>query len=154
MASDWQRALTALSAAVVSSVIVAALYFARSIFIPVALAIFLAFVLSPIVTRLQRRGLGRTTAVVATVTLVVCGSIAIGAVIAQQVAQLADTLPDRREAIKAKVTAARNWVVGDGDGRFGQLIDEVTEIITPKSTTQTAVVVEPASPLTSRVDSY
>jgi predicted PurR-regulated permease PerM len=155
MASDWQRALIALSATVVGCVIVAVLYFARSIFIPVALAIFLAFVLSPIVTRLQRRGLGRTTAVVATVTLVVCGSIAISTVIAQQVVQLAETLPDRRDAIKEKVTAARNWVVGEGDNRFGQLIDEVTAIVAPKpSKPQTSVVVEPASPLGSQVESY
>jgi len=40
MASDWQRALVALAAAVVGSVIVVVLYFARAVFIPVALAIF------------------------------------------------------------------------------------------------------------------
>ena len=154
MASDWQRALIALSAAVVGTVIVAALYWARVIFIPVALAIFLAFVLSPIVTRLQRRGLGRTTAVVATVTLVVCGSIGIGTVIAQQVVQLAQTLPDRREAIKEKVTAAKQWVVGNGSSRFGQLIDEVGAIIAPKRANENKVVVEPSSPLGSQVESY
>ena len=145
MASDWQRALIALSAAVVGSLIVAMLYFARSIFIPVALAIFLAFVLAPIVSRLQRRGLGRVTAVVLTVSLVVCGSIGIGAVIAHQVVQLAETSAEHREAIKAKVTTVKRWVTGDGSSKFGQLIDEVNAIIAPKPTNENKVVVEPSS---------
>lgn len=154
MASDWQRALSALSAAVVSTVIVAALYFGRSVFIPIALAIFLAFVLSPIVTRLQRRGLGRSTAVIATVGLVLFGSIGIAAVIGQQVVQLAETLPDRREAIKEKVTEAKRMIVGDGNSRFGQLVDEVTAIIAPKPANENKVVVEPAPQLGSQMESY
>jgi predicted PurR-regulated permease PerM len=70
MASDWQRALIALTATVVTIAIVAVLYRARSIFIPVALAISLAFVLGPVVAWLQRRGLGRTLAVCSAVGLV------------------------------------------------------------------------------------
>lgn len=153
MASDWQRALIALSAAVIGSLIVAILYFARSVFIPVALAIFLAFVLGPIVSRLQRRGLGRVPAVVLTVSLVICGSIAVGAVIAQQVVQLAETLPDHREAIKTKVTTVKGWVTGDGSSRFGQMIDELNEIIAPKKGQENKVVVE-SSPFGGQVDSY
>lgn len=154
MASDWQRALIALSAAVVGSLIVAILYFARSIFIPVALAIFLVFVLSPIVTRLQRRGLGRTTAVILTVALVVCGSVGIGAVIAHQVVQLAETSAEHREAIKEKVTKVKGWVAGDGSSKFGQMIDELSQIISPKSANENKVVVEPSSPVGSQVDAY
>lgn len=154
MASDWQRALIALSAVVVGSLVVAVLYFARSVFIPVALAIFLAFVLAPIVSRLQRRGLGRVPAVILTVSLVVCGSIATGAVIAQQVVQLAQTLPDHREAIKERVTTVKGWVTGDGSSRFGQMIDELNAIIAPKPANENKVVVEPVSPIGSQVDSY
>lgn len=154
MPSDWQRALIALSATVVTAVLVALLYWARGVFIPVALAIFLAFVLSPVVTRLSRRGLGRTTAVIVTVALVMCGSIGIGAVLAHQIVQLADTLPDRRDAIKEKVTAAKRWVVGTGDSRFGQLIDDVTEILAPKRPNQGTVVVEQTSPLAASMGTY
>lgn len=50
----------------------------------------------PVVHRLQRRGLGRTTAVIATVGLVVFGSVGIGAIITHQVTQFASTLPDRK----------------------------------------------------------
>jgi predicted PurR-regulated permease PerM len=154
MPSDWQRALVALAATVIGVVIVAVLYFARSIFIPVALAIFLSFVLSPVVARLQRRGLGRTTAVVLTVALLVCGSIGTAAVIAHQVVQLADTLPERREAIKEKVATAKGWVVGDGNSKFGQLIDDVNGAISPKPKNESKVVLEPASPLGGQIDTY
>ena len=58
MASDWQRALVALSATVVGTALVAVLYWARSIFIPISLAILLAFVLAPVVARLQRAAWG------------------------------------------------------------------------------------------------
>ena len=153
MPSDWQRALVALSATVVGAAIIAVLYFARVVFIPLALAIFLAFVLTPVVTRLHRR-VGRTTAVIVTVTLLVLVTFGVGALIAQQVGQLAQTIPDRREAILAKVTAAKAWVVGDGENRFSQLLDDLNDILAPKSSRQTPVVVEPASGLSSQLDGY
>ena len=154
MASDWQRALVALSATVVGGAIVALLYFARSIFVPVTLAIFLAFVLAPLVARLQRRGLGRTTAVVTTVGLVMLVCVGVGAVVAHQLSQLADTLPDRREAIMVKVTAAKEWLGGNGESRFGQLADDVSAVISPKPARQNSVVVEPPTGLGSKVDVY
>jgi predicted PurR-regulated permease PerM len=154
MASDWQRALVALTATVIGTVVVAVLYWARAIFVPVALAIFLAFVLAPVVARLQRRGLGRTPAVVVTVGLVVCGALGIGAVVAQQVVQLADTLPDRRETIKEKVLTAKRWVVGEGESRFGRLIDDVSGILFPKPAEKPTVAVEPSAPLGAQLDTY
>ena len=39
------------------------------------------FVLAPVVTRLHRRGLGRTTAVIVTVALVLIGSVGIGSAV-------------------------------------------------------------------------
>ena len=155
MASDWQRALIALSATVIGTVVVSVLYWARSIFVPITMAVFLAFVLAPVVARLQRRGLGRTTAVIMAVGLVVSGSFGVGAVIVQQIAQLADTLPDRREAIKEKVATAKSWIVGDGSGsRFGQLIDDINGVVAPPSLHQERVVVESPPSFGGRVDNY
>jgi predicted PurR-regulated permease PerM len=155
MASDWQRALVALTATVVTATIIALLYWARSIFIPLTLAILLAFVLSPVVARLQRRGMGRTLAVLTTVGLVMLVTVGIGWILTQQVAQLADTLPDRREAIKEKLVAAKSWLVGESGSRFGDLIDDVTSVIAPKSANPNAVVVESASPsLMTQVNGY
>ena len=85
----------------------------------------------------------------------VLAAIGIGIGVTHQVVALADTLPDRKDAIKAKVAAAKTWIVGDGSSRFGQLIDDVSHVINPKPANQQSVVVEPPSPgLASRLDQY
>lgn len=133
---DWERALIALSASVVFTVIVAALYLARTIFIPIALAIFLTFVLSPVVARLQRVGLGRLPAVALTVLLAIVVVAGIGALVAQQVVKLSDTItqPEHASAFKNKIIEIRNAISGDGSSRLGQLIDEITNILAPRHT--------------------
>jgi len=131
---DWQRALIALSAITTIVVVIAALSWARVIFLPIALAVFLAFVLTPVVTWLQHRGCGRVLAVAITVGWSVAMTVAVGALITQQVVALADDLsqPERAEAIKTKVAATRNLVTGGERSRMGKLVEDVTEIIFPK----------------------
>src|SRR5262249_23534933 len=111
---EWQRALTTLAAVAVAVVVVAALYWARSIFIPVALAVCLAFVMAPVVRWLERRRFGRLPAVLTTVTggVVVAGLT--GGLVAWQLADLSKTVadPENSGKITAKLRAARNWVVG------------------------------------------
>ena len=46
---------------------VAALYFCQAVLIPLAIAILLAFLIAPVVTRLERTPLGRVIAVLITV---------------------------------------------------------------------------------------
>jgi len=53
----------------VASLIIAALYLGREIFVPVALAVLLSFVLAPFVGRLQSLRLQRVVAVLAVVIL-------------------------------------------------------------------------------------
>jgi predicted PurR-regulated permease PerM len=139
----------------VTVVVIAVLYWARSIFIPIALAIFLSFVLSPVVTRVQRLGIGRTVSVVLTVGLVMLVTVGVGALITQQVAKLAGTLPDRAEAIKAKLVEAKASLLGDGGGRFSKLLDDVTGVFIPQPAPEKTVAVEPAPPsLSTQMDTY
>ena len=63
--AGWQRAMITLTGTVVGVVVIATLYWAQSVFIPVALAGFLTFLLSPLVTWFRQRGLPRTPAVIA-----------------------------------------------------------------------------------------
>ncbi len=52
------------AAAVVTAILIGALYFGREVFVPIALAILLSFVLAPLVGFLQRgtfRGLSRSS---------------------------------------------------------------------------------------------
>ena len=146
MATDWQRSQAALSTATITALIVGTMYWARSVFIPIALAIFLTFVLSPIVVRLQRRGLGRTVAVVVTVGLVCLISVGIGSLLTVQIADLASTLPDNREAIKAKVVAVKHWAVGNENSRFVEMFEELSNEIVPNRKNPNEVVVVASSP--------
>ena len=72
---SWQRALIVLAGTAVAVVVVVCLYWAQAVLIPVALAIFLSFVLSPAVAGLQRLRLGRTTAVL---LVVAAAALALG----------------------------------------------------------------------------
>src|SRR5262249_11841238 len=67
--AGWQRAVIALTGTGISVVVIATLYWAQSVFIPVALAGFLTFLLSPFVGWFRQRGLGRTPAVILVVLM-------------------------------------------------------------------------------------
>jgi predicted PurR-regulated permease PerM len=54
------------------ALIIAALYWAHAVFIPVALALLLTFLVNPVVSMLQRRGLGRMPAGIMRRPLDVC----------------------------------------------------------------------------------
>lgn len=155
MPSDWQRSLITLAATVLTITIVAILYWARSILIPLTLAVFLAFVLGPLVARLQHRGLGRIPSVVLVVFLVFLASAGIGSAVAHQVVVIAETLPDREEAIKEKIAMAKEWLMGSQNSRFSHFVNDVMEVLDPKQPSRQTVVVEPASPsLTSQLQPF
>src|SRR3954464_4811362 len=77
----------------VGVIVVAALYFAREIFVPLALAVLLSFALGPLVQLLRRWRFGRVPSVLAAVVVAFLVISAIGAVIAGQVTYLAENLP-------------------------------------------------------------
>lgn len=75
------------------AIVVAALYFARDILIPVVLAVLLTFVLTPLVTLLQRWLIPRTVAVMTAMLVAVTIILSLGTMVASQVNQLASELP-------------------------------------------------------------
>src|SRR5688572_9815852 len=74
-------------------IVVAALYFGREIFVPMALAVLLSFALAPVVSLLRRCRLPRTVAVISVVILAFLAISAFGMLVAGQVSQLAGNLP-------------------------------------------------------------
>ncbi len=158
---EWQRALTTMSGVAVFGVVVAALYWARSIFIPVALAVFFTFVMSPVVAWLQRRGLGRLPAVIGTVALGVLAAALVGGLVAWQLASLSQTLPDQAPKIMAKLAGAKHWLVGEGESRFGKMMDDIASVFSSPAAPKEprpgvpVVQVEPqGSTLSSQVQEY
>ena len=88
-------------------VIVAALYFAQEVLIPVALAMLLTFLLTPVVARLERWRIPRPVAVVLVVVLAFGAIGALGYVVAQQVVELASNDDHYKDNIKAKASRLR-----------------------------------------------
>jgi predicted PurR-regulated permease PerM len=103
-------ALTVLTGTVVAVVAVGCLYWAQSIFIPVALAVFLTFLLSPLVTFLQRQRLGRVPAVglAMLVAVLVLGGVVW--LVTAQLSSLASQLPNYHKNIQAKLAVVQeHW---------------------------------------------
>src|SRR6202035_5648480 len=95
--------LTSLLALQVGVAVIAALYFASEVLIPITLAILLSFVLAPVVEVLRRWRLGRVPAVLLAVILALSVILAFGGVVASQVAQLATNIPEYATTIENKV---------------------------------------------------
>src|SRR5512140_164827 len=92
------------------AVVVAALYLAKGILVPLTLAVLLSFLLSPICDWLERHWLGRIPAVLVTAVLgfTVLGGATWMAVI--QVSDLAPRMPEYETHLKAKLQSANAHV--------------------------------------------
>src|SRR5271166_49860 len=87
------------------ALIVAALYFAREVLVPIALAILLSFLLMPAVRLLRRLRAGRVTSVAITVLVAFVAIFAFGAIVAQEVSLLGPELPKYQHNIESKLRA-------------------------------------------------
>ncbi|HVK12369.1 MAG TPA: AI-2E family transporter [Gemmataceae bacterium] len=125
--TDVRRALVLLSATVLVACILFAMYWAREVAIPLALAVFITFILAPFVTLLQRRGLGRLPAVIVVVGAALVVSAGVLTVVGSQLVRLTQTLPDYEENIKKKVASLKELMPAEGESRLGRLVTEVTE---------------------------
>lgn len=99
-------ALSGIWALLLIAFVVAALYFGRSVLVPIALAILITFLLSRLVTRLER-WIGRIAAVLVTVIAMFTIFAAASWVIGRQVIDLADKLPDYQANIATKIRSLR-----------------------------------------------
>ncbi|MDW9462155.1 AI-2E family transporter [Sinorhizobium meliloti] len=119
---------------VATAATVAVLYFARDVFLPLAIAILLTFALAPLVSRLRRVGCPRSVAVIGTVTTAFLFLSAFGVVIAMQVSEVAQNLPTYQYNIVEKVrtlkeTGSESQILE----RIGRVIERIsTEISRPE----------------------
>jgi len=87
--------------------VVAILYFGREILVPLAIAILLTFLLSPVCNWLERRGIWRVAAVLITITAVSAVFAVIGWVVGLQMVDLASRLPTYKDNLIAKLQSVR-----------------------------------------------
>jgi predicted PurR-regulated permease PerM len=98
----------AFSNLLIGALVVAALYFAREILVPITLAILLSFVLSPLVRALQRAKLPRSIAVLGAVSLAVTIALSLAAMVMIEVNQLANDLPRYQSTLGQKIHSLRD----------------------------------------------
>jgi predicted PurR-regulated permease PerM len=95
--------------------IIASLYWAQAVLIPVAVSILLTFLLSPVADSLERLGLGRAFSVILIVILAFSFLAAVGWIVTLQLTSVANELPTYRKNIQQKIADIR------GAGKGGAL---------------------------------
>lgn len=105
---------TVLQNMAVAALIIAALYFGREIFVPVALAILLSFVLAPFVMRLHALCIPRTVSVLVVVVVGFSIIFSLGGLMVSQATRLAAQLPGYQQTLSDKIESLRGLMGGTG----------------------------------------
>lgn len=113
--------------------LISVLYIGREVFVPVALAVLLSFVLSPVLLVLRRLRIPRTLGVAGVVMLTFIGLLALGAVVATQVGQLASDLPHYQANVRDKIRDLKSTASGSAtmERVAGMLQDLSSELDRP-----------------------
>jgi predicted PurR-regulated permease PerM len=101
-----------LTEVVVGVVVVAALYFARDVLLPIAVAVLLSFVLSPLVSALRRLRIPRAVAILFSVAFALGIIAGIGTLVGTQLVQVAGDLPQYETVIEKKIDTLRTATFG------------------------------------------
>ncbi|MFM0237691.1 AI-2E family transporter [Paraburkholderia phytofirmans] len=104
--------LDSLISLAVGVTVVACLYFASAVLIPITLAILLSFLVAPLANALMRLRLGHVASVFAAVVISVSVIGMLGAVIATQLTDLAAGMPRYQATIEQKMETAHSLTIG------------------------------------------
>jgi len=96
-----------LTSAIVAALAICGLYVGREIFVPIALAVLLSFVLIPLVDILERWHFPRAASVPVVVVLAFVALFALGSLIANEVRHLAEGLPRYQQTMQQKIQSLR-----------------------------------------------
>ena len=105
-------------------VVVASLYLAREVIIPLALAMLFGFLLAPATRRLESLKLGRTLSTLVSVAVFIAVIVSVGWVAGKQIVSLASKLPEYKHNITQKLNAMR----APPKGALGKAAEALKEI--------------------------
>ena len=112
--------------------IIASLYWAQTVLIPIALSIMLTFLLSPVASALERAGLGRLPSVILIVVLTFSLLATIGWIVTIEFTNLGNELPKYTGNIRQKISDVRGAGKGGALENVQKTIDEVKHEIQKK----------------------
>jgi len=97
---------------IATATLLAILYFARDVLVPITLAFILSLLVAPLVRGLRRFGFNQTWAVLAAVLMLAAAVGAVAAVIGSQLVRMADSLPQYEKTIQLKLSTLNDVTVG------------------------------------------
>jgi predicted PurR-regulated permease PerM len=112
--------------------VIASLYWAQAVLIPVAISILLTFLLSPVADSLERLGLGRVFSVILIVIVAFSFLIAVGWVVSLQLASVANEIPIYRKNIQQKIADIRGAGKGGALEKVQKTAEEVKKELAKK----------------------
>lgn len=142
------KALVGIWTILLTTFILALLYLARDILVPLALAALLTFLLAPLVTRLDR-WVGRIGSVLLVVMVILAGTGTVGWALTRQLVDLATKLPDYKENIQTKL---RSFKAPSGEKftKFSEAVEELKKEL-PGAEEDAEVVQVPGRPETAEL---
>jgi predicted PurR-regulated permease PerM len=169
--NESRENLTETNSALITGLLIAvALYFAREVFIPLALAGLLAFLLAPAASRLEHWGVRRAPAGLAVIFLSLAAMGALGWIVLGQVYNLAVELPQYQQNVTEKIGSLHL----NSAGRLSSTVEMLTSVskqltsgtptsqivsLTPRRRTDTrartippALTSKPAEPVPVRIE--
>ena len=132
--SDSRTAL--LQGLMIGAIVIGGLYIGREVLLPLALAILLSFVLTPLLLLLRKIKVPRVPAVIVVVTLAFAIIFGLGWMLSHQVAQLASDLPRYQHVLAGKISALRKSAESSGTfdniaGALKGIEDEISQRAAP-----------------------
>jgi len=119
---------------IATATLLALLYFARDVLVPITLAFILSLLIAPLVRGLRRLGLNQTFSVLAAVLLLAASFGAVATVIGSQLVRMAASLPQYEQTIRLKLDTLNGATVGrvnDFTGQAGRLFNRRPEPAPP-----------------------
>jgi len=116
---------------IATTAVLALLYFARDVLVPITLAVILSLLIAPLVRALRRIGLGQTLSVLAAVVVLAFSFAAVAGVIGSQFVHMASSLPRYERTIEHKLRQLNAVTVVKFNGlteALGRLTDRRTRI--------------------------
>ena len=148
------RGLASMLTFLTVGVVVAALYFAREVLVPFALAVLLSFLLAPAVRLLRRLRAGRVSAVAAVVIVAFAAIFGFGAIVADEMSQLGPQLPQYQYNIETKLRALPKAIpLQRITGALHQLTAAMSRSAASTAAPQTAPAAETAKALPVEIES-
>lgn len=131
---------------VATGTILAILYFARDVLIPITLAVILSLLISPLVRALRRFGMGSTSSVLVAVLALALLVASLAVVLGVQVVRMSASLPQYEATIRHKLSTLNEMTVGRLSALTGRAERIIGEHIDEPAAVTSGPTLEPPNP--------